>query len=224
MSIIIKRNFINPYYLYLFYFIFHIFYRCRYSSEVNNCTDSAYQTMDFSNQHNVVSYQQRSNELDGSFSVRNVAVDCVNAGSSSSEGSTSSSSSLSSSSSRKRKSESNENSCELDNTGKSPEVNTNSESGDNATKRSIRQHAGSKRAKLTKITKLDYVDSSSSSSSSSNDSRNSALIAANAVNSNTLTYTCTNCLQIFSSLAKYLMHKHKVHSNGSSTQCPVCCK
>ena len=178
--------------------------------------------MDYSNQHNVVSYQQRSNELDGSFSVRNVGVECVNVGSSSStEGSTSSSSS-SSSSSRKRKSEINENSCELDNPDKSPEVNADSESGDMATRRSTRQQTGSKRAKLTKITKLDYVDSSSSSS---NDSRNSApTAAANATNSNTLTYTCTNCLQIFSSLAKYLMHKHKVHSNGSSTQCPVCSK
>jgi hypothetical protein len=35
---------------------------------------------------------------------------------------------------------------------------------------------------------------------------------------------CTICNMSFFSTAKLLMHHHKVHKNGSSTQCPICCK
>lgn len=37
-------------------------------------------------------------------------------------------------------------------------------------------------------------------------------------------FKCTSCPAEFQSTAKYLMHQHKHHNNGSSTQCPVCCK
>lgn len=104
--------------------------------------------------------------------------------------------------SRKRKSAESDEGCGLE-AGKSLEVLNdilNSESVE-----STQQYNKSKRAKLTKIEKLDYAEPTSESASSS-------------------AYNCSSCLLGFSSLAKYLMHKHKVHSNGSSTQCPVCRK
>jgi len=35
---------------------------------------------------------------------------------------------------------------------------------------------------------------------------------------------CSICNLAFYSTAKLLMHQHKFHKNGSSTECPVCCK
>ena len=35
---------------------------------------------------------------------------------------------------------------------------------------------------------------------------------------------CNVCMLPFNSLAKLLMHQHKYHKNGSSTQCPICCE
>jgi hypothetical protein len=37
-------------------------------------------------------------------------------------------------------------------------------------------------------------------------------------------YKCTTCSVPFNSLAKLLMHQHKYHNNGMSSQCPICCK
>ena len=35
---------------------------------------------------------------------------------------------------------------------------------------------------------------------------------------------CPICNLVFYSYAKLLMHQHKFHKNGSSTECPICCK
>jgi hypothetical protein len=36
--------------------------------------------------------------------------------------------------------------------------------------------------------------------------------------------TCGLCNLAFNSTAKLLMHQNKYHNNGSSTECPICCK
>ena len=35
---------------------------------------------------------------------------------------------------------------------------------------------------------------------------------------------CTYCNLVFNSKAKLIMHEYKYHGNGSSTECPICCK
>lgn len=35
---------------------------------------------------------------------------------------------------------------------------------------------------------------------------------------------CATCCMEFNSIARYLMHEHKIHNNRSSTECPICCE
>ena len=35
---------------------------------------------------------------------------------------------------------------------------------------------------------------------------------------------CVYCNLVFNSKAKLIMHEYKYHGNGSSTECPICCK
>ncbi len=35
---------------------------------------------------------------------------------------------------------------------------------------------------------------------------------------------CSFCNLVFNSKAKLIMHEYKYHGNGSSTECPICCK
>ena len=37
-------------------------------------------------------------------------------------------------------------------------------------------------------------------------------------------FVCQYCNLIFNSKAKLIMHEYKYHCNGSSTECPICCK
>jgi hypothetical protein len=36
--------------------------------------------------------------------------------------------------------------------------------------------------------------------------------------------SCPICNMLFNSVAKLLMHHHKIHKNGTSNECPICCK
>jgi len=67
------------------------------------------------------------------------------------------------------------------------------------------------KSKRPKVLKLNFASSISMINGVTSDSSESESL-------------CTICNMSFFSTAKLLMHHHKVHKNGSSTQCPICCK
>ncbi len=51
-----------------------------------------------------------------------------------------------------------------------------------------------------------------------------SMINGASTNSSDNESVCPICNMSFYSAAKLLMHHHKIHKNGSSNQCPICCK
>jgi hypothetical protein len=75
--------------------------------------------------------------------------------------------------------------------------------------------SSSKPSKRPKILKLNMAINSCDSASPS---------SPTSSNDQTPTFKCVVCTLPFNSAAKLLMHQHKYHKNGSSMQCPICCK
>ena len=79
-------------------------------------------------------------------------------------------------------------------------------------------------AKRPKVLKLDLTKTNigfgTVSSTPSFQINSNSEISSEVTN----TFSCNICEQSFTTAAKLFMHQHKYHKNGSSTQCPICCK